>query len=67
VGLQTKLKMKVLWVVGDNQQQEEWVEVGQDGAELLEGVLLIGLAFECVVSVWEIYNGALIFYVILYL
>jgi hypothetical protein len=53
-------------VVGDNQQQGEGKEVGQgegeeEGAELLEGDLLNGLAFECVVLIWEICNGTYYF------
>jgi hypothetical protein len=47
-------------VVGDNQQQGAWEEVGQvegEGGELPQGDLLNGLSFECVVSVWEICHG----------
>jgi hypothetical protein len=50
--------------VGDNQQQGEGEEVGQgeeEGAELLDGDLLNGFAFECVVSIWKICNGTYYF------
>jgi hypothetical protein len=42
-------------VVGDNQQVEG--EGEGEGAELAEGDLGIGLAFECVVSISRICNG----------
>jgi hypothetical protein len=37
---------------------------GRSGT-ILEGDLLNGLTFECVVSIWEICNGDPLFYVIL--
>jgi hypothetical protein len=55
-------------VVEDKQQQgkgEKVVQVEREGVELLEGDLLNGLPFECVVLVWEMCNGDLIFYFIL--
>jgi hypothetical protein len=49
----------------DNQQQGEEEEVGLGEEEGLEGDLLNGLAFECVVSIWEICNCDPLFCVIL--
>jgi hypothetical protein len=45
-------------VVGDNQQQVEGEEVGrEEGEELPEGDLIIGLVFEYVVSILRICNS----------
>jgi hypothetical protein len=54
-------------VVGDNQRQGREEEVGQVEREEVElqGGLLNGFIFECVISVCEICNSDLIFYVIL--
>jgi hypothetical protein len=52
-------------LLGDNQQQGEEEEVGLGEEEGLEGDLLNGLAFECVVSIWEICNCDPLFCVIL--
>jgi hypothetical protein len=57
----TYLHYSYLVLLGDNQQEE----VGLGEEEGLEGDLLNGLTFECVVSIWEICNCDPLFYVIL--
>jgi hypothetical protein len=61
----TYLHCSYLVLLGDNQQQGEEEEVGLGEEEGLEGDLLNGLAFECVVSIWKICNCDPLFCVIL--
>jgi hypothetical protein len=61
----TYLHCSYLVLLGDSQQQGEEEEVGLGEEEGLEGDLLNGLAFECVVSIWEICNYDPLFCVIL--